>query len=272
MGYRHRRKGNLLALLIAQPWYVSVATAGAVYISLRWIAPIYLDRETMLAPLSGASVGLAPMLASVLLVPAPFAWWRGRKEKRLIAKLRSVEVLRGMSWQDLEMVVHAIYERMGYQSERRGGEGADGGVDVMLRRGGAITLVQCKQWRARQVSVNVVRELLGAVTAERATNGILVTCGTFTADAWDFARKHGIALVDGLRLLKLAQAVRGESDNATALHLSMTTPASEPIENLTSCPLCGSQMVKRKAARGRWSGREFLGCSQFPKCEGIRRL
>lgn len=272
MGYRHRNNGNLLALLIALPWYVSAAAAGAVYIGLRWIVPIYLNQQALLAPLSRASVGLAPMLASVLLVPAPFAWWRGRRENRLIAKLRSVEALRGMSWRDLEVLVRAIYERMGYRAERRGGEGADGGVDVVLRRGAAITLVQCKQWRARQVSVNIVRELLGAITAERATHGIVVTCGTFTADAWDFARKHGIELVDGQRLLALAQAVRGETDNPTALHLSMMTPASQPIESLTSCPLCGSQMVKRKAARGRWSGREFLGCSQFPKCEGIRHL
>ena len=38
------------------------------------------------------------------------------------------------------------------------------------------------------------------------------------------------------------------------------------------CPKCGSDMVKRVAKRGQNVGNEFLGCSRFPKCKGIRSL
>jgi hypothetical protein len=40
----------------------------------------------------------------------------------------------------------------------------------------------------------------------------------------------------------------------------------------TSCPDCGSSMVKRKARRGANAGGEFWGCSTYPKCRGTRPI
>src|SRR5256886_16412378 len=34
------------------------------------------------------------------------------------------------------------------------------------------------------------------------------------------------------------------------------------------CPICHSQMVKRKARRGSPAGQEFWGCPKFPDCGG----
>lgn len=35
------------------------------------------------------------------------------------------------------------------------------------------------------------------------------------------------------------------------------------------CPKCGSKMLKRVATKYPYKGREFFGCSQFPRCRGI---
>lgn len=35
------------------------------------------------------------------------------------------------------------------------------------------------------------------------------------------------------------------------------------------CSRCGSEMIKRKATRGENAGKEFWGCSAFPKCRNI---
>ena len=35
------------------------------------------------------------------------------------------------------------------------------------------------------------------------------------------------------------------------------------------CPKCGAPMVKRTATKGKSAGKEFYGCSNFPKCRGI---
>jgi hypothetical protein len=35
------------------------------------------------------------------------------------------------------------------------------------------------------------------------------------------------------------------------------------------CPKCGSKMVLRTARRGKYSGKNFWGCSKYPECNGI---
>lgn len=38
------------------------------------------------------------------------------------------------------------------------------------------------------------------------------------------------------------------------------------------CPLCGKPMLKRMQKKGRLQGREFWGCSDYPRCNGSRPL
>lgn len=38
------------------------------------------------------------------------------------------------------------------------------------------------------------------------------------------------------------------------------------------CPLCGAELVKRVATKGNNKGKEFWGCSRYPKCRYIRKL
>ncbi|PLX70325.1 MAG: hypothetical protein C0602_05810 [Denitrovibrio sp.] len=37
-----------------------------------------------------------------------------------------------------------------------------------------------------------------------------------------------------------------------------------------ACPICNSKMVKRTAKQGKYAGKNFWGCSQFPNCRGTR--
>jgi predicted RNA-binding Zn-ribbon protein involved in translation (DUF1610 family) len=38
------------------------------------------------------------------------------------------------------------------------------------------------------------------------------------------------------------------------------------------CPKCGSEMILRETKRGENTGKQFWGCSNFPKCRGIKQL
>ncbi len=40
-------------------------------------------------------------------------------------------------------------------------------------------------------------------------------------------------------------------------------------ESSLHCPKCGSEMILRTAKRGDNQGKEFWGCSRYPKCDGI---
>ncbi|MBN8094387.1 NERD domain-containing protein [Vibrio vulnificus] len=46
--------------------------------------------------------------------------------------------------------------------------------------------------------------------------------------------------------------------------------ASKATSNF--CPLCGSQMVLRETKRGKNIGKQFWGCSTFPKCRAVKKF
>ncbi|MBZ0169583.1 MAG: restriction endonuclease [Kofleriaceae bacterium] len=66
--------------------------------------------------------------------------------------------------------IRAVHERRGYEVEHRSGRG-DEGVDLLARKGSETLVVQCKRYGAQTISPAQVRELLGAVTATKATKG-----------------------------------------------------------------------------------------------------
>lgn len=42
--------------------------------------------------------------------------------------------------------------------------------------------------------------------------------------------------------------------------------------NTNACPKCGSEMVMRETKKGNNVGKQFWGCSTFPKCRGIKAV
>jgi restriction system protein len=145
-------------------------------------------------------------------------------------------------------------------------------VDLIARKGSETFLVQCKQWRAFKVGVDVVRELYGVMAARGAAGGYVVTSGTFTADARAFAEGRNVRLIDGQKLFGLLQQARVSlSARRTG---SSAPPGVSPAKAVPSssgtpcCPVCTSMMVRRTAKKGGNAGAQFWGCSKFPACRG----
>jgi ssDNA-binding Zn-finger/Zn-ribbon topoisomerase 1 len=44
----------------------------------------------------------------------------------------------------------------------------------------------------------------------------------------------------------------------------------EPESTIQVCPKCGARLVFRTAKKGTNTGKQFWGCSNFPKCRYIR--
>jgi restriction system protein len=173
------------------------------------------------------------------------------------AQTGGIDEIRGLSWSRFERLIGETFRRQGYEVKEVGRRSGDGGVDLVLTKDGREHLVQCKQWRAQSVGVAVVRELYGVIAARGAAGGFVVTSGTFTREAQVFADSCSVELVDGRQLTGMF----GES--------AAVQPASGVI---TSCPKCGSAMVRRVAKRGSYAGREFWGCSRYPACRGTGEI
>lgn len=178
--------------------------------------------------------------------------------EKSIPKQASIDPIDNMSWKEFEMLISEFFRRQGYSVVENNGAGPDGGVDLRISKDSKIILVQCKHWKTFKVGVNIVREQLGIKTAERADGVIIVTSGSFTDEAMDFANQQNISLIDGSDLHAIIS--RTKEEIPVKLAHSSTTKI---------CPLCSSPMVERTARKGVNAGNKFWGCSQYPKCKGI---
>lgn len=252
-----------LDTLIKVPWWVGVLVAGIIK-----IVGLVVTANASKDPVQSAVLPIVKMMfnmfAILALVAAAISAIKGLGRKLLLNSQTGITSLRALSWREFEQLVGEAFRRQGYDVEETGGGGADGGVDLVLRGHGETILVQCKQWRERQVGVDKVRELFGVLTAEGANRGILVSSGNYTRDAQSFKVGKPLTLIDGPAL---AQLVRG-------VQPTVPTAASAPrvphVQDSAACPRCGSQMLLRTAKRGANVGSSFYGCTRYPACKGIR--
>lgn len=221
--------------------------------------------------LGGTFALLAWMLLGIGWIAASVSYLNARKRRRFLDTRTTLESLAAGGWRQFEQLVGEAFRRQGYAVEETGLGGPDGGIDLILRKDGWRTLVQCKQWKRQQVGVSVVREMAGLLAHHQAQAVKIVCIGTFTPDAEAFAREKPIELIGGEQLLAMIQSLktvedapvpinqRTEPTLATSAHPVHQAPDSAP------CPRCGGALVQRV---NRSTGQRFLGCSNFPKCRG----
>lgn len=279
---------DLIELVALLPWWAGVALALLSYLLLYPIAaqPITAAPPGQVSAMvtQGLWKGLATagqyVLPILCLAAACVSAWRRKVRRRLltdVAQSQASDALDGMSWREFELLVGEGFRLQGYQVAETGGGGADGGVDLVLtrpgRNGAEKFLVQCKQWRALKVGVDVVRELYGVMAARGATGGFVVTSGRFTDEAVSFASGRNVTLVDGPKLLGLIRQARASAGQAKARTDAPTaTPSTPAASQPTACPLCAKPMVRRTAKRGANAGGEFWGCTGYPACRGTRPI
>lgn len=212
---------DFIEVVALMPWWGGVVLAVASFALLHWLAAPVAAAPTSVQQMPSAVFGvLLKAFASIgqyvvpviCLFAAGVSAWRRHKRKTLVANVASsdaADALNDMSWQEFETTVAEAFRLDGFRVEERGGASADGGVDLVLYREREKFLVQCKQWKAYQVGVSVVRELYGVMAAEGAAGGFVVTSGKFTPSAIDFAAGRNVVLVDGAILFDMIRNARG---------------------------------------------------------------
>lgn len=266
---------DLLELGTLLPWKIGALISLLAYLGfhhLSSLSPVKIVDSTQMGEViirqaiitfSGFLQYIVPV---VLLIGVVVGIFQRRHRWELLETRSGIESIRDMSWQNFEQLVGEAFKRKGYSIEERGGAGADGGIDLILRLYGKKFLVQCKRWKTLSISVSHIRELFGVMVAERADGCIFVTSGDFTAEAKAFAQGKPIRLIDGKKLMEMMADVQ----TSGYINVSQKSPLMNMKEE-TACPVCGSYMILRKARKGANIGNRFWGCSRFPNCKGIRR-
>ncbi len=276
MGSRQDRRDAKLAVAVAQLvlfmgfvalWFPPVRQAlYSVGLILTWAAIISLvvavgvyliHRTERRSPFSSAPSTRLDVTTSIpqLNELASVAPVRDRVRPATTADL--IEQLRAIDWFQFEKLVALVYEKRGYTVTRRGGANPDGGIDLVVEKDGQRSAVQCKQWKTWNVGVKAVREFLGALTDAGIPKGIFITLRGYSGDAKQLAEKHDIKIVNETGLARLLESTDAQFDPET---LSIIR------DKRKFCPKCESVMVVRTTKQGLSAGRQFWGCSTFPRC------
>lgn len=123
----------------------------------------------------------------------------------------TLELLRGLSPSGFERLCQRILREAGFQQVKVTGRSGDGGIDGVgvLQVNPFVSfkvLFQAKRYQG-SVGPGQVRDFRGAMMG-RADKGMIITTGTFSADAQDEAVRDGvppIELVDGTGLVRLLE-------------------------------------------------------------------
>lgn len=120
-------------------------------------------------------------------------------------KLNPNDIFNLTSRQFEEMIAELMIKR-GYSVDLTKST-KDGGKDLIIAShddiGNFIYYVECKKYSPdRHIGVNLVRELVGTINADRVTAGIMITSSYYSPDAIHFSEKfrHQISLIDYIKL------------------------------------------------------------------------
>jgi HJR/Mrr/RecB family endonuclease len=126
----------------------------------------------------------------------------------IVMGIKTVDDIYALTPGQFEQFVGYLFQRAGFTAQVVGHSG-DEGIDVELRKRGPQgeqrIVAQCKRYKGT-VGQPIVREFYGSF-AEHAVEGYLVTTGTFTHPAIDWAQSRPLRLVDGAELLRWTNEV-----------------------------------------------------------------
>ncbi len=119
----------------------------------------------------------------------------------------SLDVFAAIDAQRFAAVCETWFSWAGFDT-RTQSHRTDGGVDIWLhaaRMPGPVAIVRCKHWLNKPVGLQEMKEFLGVVATFQSAHGTYTTTSTYTPEALQFAREHGIDAVDGRGLLRRIQ-------------------------------------------------------------------
>jgi hypothetical protein len=186
---------SLFAILIDQPWWVSLLAAAVMYAFGSMLASLLPGK--VYPQLIGTAAAL-PFLG----IAAYAGWLRIRSGPALNAPAL-LKALRSAAPEDMRAMLAEAYTRERYEVA----DGASG--DLELKRNGYLTLVRFRRWRAQSTGPAAVDELRASMRARSADRGIYITAGAVTDSARKKAGDADIALLDGLALAELVRRTRG---------------------------------------------------------------
>jgi restriction system protein len=201
-----------------------IPSAAFPYIFQVWAKQGSHSFETLLNPIDSGGLFGADGRPITSGKKAPIVTAVTGAERELIRAVhRNPDLLYEITPRKFEEFVAELMRQQGFTVELTPAT-RDGGKDIYLAAkqniGSFLYLVECKQYKQRPVGFGCVQRLYGAIEAERATGGLVVTTSHFSKPAEAFQEKvaYRLSLVDYIKLNKMISEVASgrpsQKDNA----------------------------------------------------------
>jgi restriction system protein len=175
-------ENSLFAVLMRSPWWISAAIAGGLFALMRvWL------------PVEFAVFGALPFA-----VIGAVAAWKQLSTPSAAQVATRMEKIRNLSAEEFNTALEAGFRKEGYGVAR-----VKGVADFELSKGGRVTLVASKRWKAATTGVAPLEALDKARRAQNADECAFVTAGAVSEQASAYAVKQSIRIIDGAALANL---------------------------------------------------------------------
>ena len=204
-----RKDLNIIDFLAQIPWWVSVILSASFYVILKFGVP-YFEAQSTAVKEAQISLGpvFAPVVALALLAPVTFSFLKSNRRRKLQELKEEIQTIQDLPWQQFKDLVAEAYRRSGYIIMENNSFSSDPSVDLVMRKGANLYLVQCRYWQNRKLTIREVKNLISLMVAKQASGSFLLTTGIFTNEARHYAACRPITLVDGIELVDLLGKVK----------------------------------------------------------------
>ena len=120
-----------------------------------------------------------------------------RRHRFLSSAWSAINTMDGVEFENF-CIEH--FKKLGYSASPTATTG-DYGADIILKKNGTKTVVQCKRYKGK-VGVSAVQEAIGAKGYYKADRAMVVTNSYFTPNAVELARANGVELWDKSKIVK----------------------------------------------------------------------
>jgi len=176
------------------------------------------------------------------------------------------DYLKELDDHEFDKLIVLLFKQRGYSVST---EELNDSVDVVLKMNAETTFIQYRHWREYEVEVAVIEKFHEVMESESIPHGIVITTGLFTQDALDYSHGKHLLLINGVDLSQMVSVLSTSSDDSTENEEKLDEAVEQMPELEPLCPICGREMIKRTAKKGKNAGNTFWGCSQFPNCRGV---
>ena len=194
-----------LSMAWAVGWVIELSTPVMMAVTLAILATgvvaaalrAALTRRLELPTRAAASAVPAAMDDSA---PAPFS-------EALHGKRWSLDVFQAIDAKRFAAVCETWFSWAGFDT-RLESHRTDEGVDIWLHAPkvpGPVAIVRCRHWLNKPVDLEEMKAFLNVMGSFKSVHGTYTTTSTYTPEALQFAKEHGIDAVDGRGLLRRFQ-------------------------------------------------------------------